>query len=292
MKPPVFAYHAPQTLPEALQLLEEHGEEAKILAGGQSLVPMLNFRLIAPEHLIDINRVQGLDAIAYADASWRIPALVRQREVERSDELARALPMLRQALVNVAHPQVRNRGTVCGSVAHADPAAELPAVMVALDASMEVRSRAGSRTVGAEDFFQFHLTTVLEPEELLTAIQIPELPPGSVCSFKEFAIRRGDFALAAVGAVVVPGPDGTVEQCRLVAAGVAPTPRRLRQSEAAVIGTRLEDEVLGDAEELARGDVSPTDDIHGDSEYRRRVVGVLARRALADIRDQLEESHD
>jgi aerobic carbon-monoxide dehydrogenase medium subunit len=292
MKPPVFAYHAPRTLPEALELLGQHGDEAKVLAGGQSLVPLLNFRLIAPEHLVDINRVEGLDSVSHENGSWLLPALVRQRQVERSTELAGALPLLRQALVNVAHPQVRNRGTVCGSVAHADPAAELPTVMVALDASMEVRSHSASRTIAAEDFFQFHLTTVLEPEELLTAVRIPEQPPGTLSAFREFAIRRGDFALAAVSAVVTMAADGTVERCRLVAAGVAPTPRRLSLCEAAVQGSRLQDEVLGDAEEAARSEVSPTDDIHGDSEYRRRVVGVLARRALSDIRHQLEENDD
>jgi aerobic carbon-monoxide dehydrogenase medium subunit len=292
MKPPVFAYHAPRTLPEALELLGQHGDEAKVLAGGQSLVPLLNFRLIAPEHLVDINRVEGLDSIGHDEGSWLLPALVRQRQVERSDELAAALPLLRQALVNVAHPQVRNRGTVCGSVAHADPAAELPTVMVALEASMEVRSHSASRTIAAEDFFQFHLTTALEPEELLTGVRIPEQPPGTLSAFREFAIRRGDFALAAVSAVVTMAADGTVARCRLVAAGVAPTPHRLSLSEAAVQGSRLQDEVLGDAEEAARSEVSPTDDIHGDSEYRRRVVGVLARRALSDIRNQLEENDD
>lgn len=287
MKPPVFAYHAPHTLPEALELLARYGDEAKVLAGGQSLVPLLNFRLIAPEHLVDINRVEGLDAIDRDAGGWRLSALVRQRQVERSAELADAVPLLRQALVNVAHPQVRNRGTVCGSLAHADPAAELPSVMVALGASMELRSHSSARTVAAEDFFQFHLTTVLEPEELLTAVHIPRQPPGSLFAFREFAIRRGDFALAAVSAVVTMAPDGTVGRCRLVAAGVAPTPHRLARSEDVVQGTRLEDEVLGDVEEVAR-----TDDIQGDNAYQRRVVGVLTRRALSDVRKQLEENDD
>jgi carbon-monoxide dehydrogenase medium subunit len=286
MKPPLFDYHSPRTVDEALALLGEHGDEAKVLAGGQSLVPLLNFRLIAPEHLVDINRVEGLDQVEQRDGEWILPALVRQRQVERSEALADSVPLLRQALVNVAHPQVRNRGTVCGSVAHADPAAELPMVMVALDASMEIRSQAASRTVRAEDFFEFHLTTVLEPEELLTAVRIPD-QRGTVSAFREFATRRGDFALAAVSVVATPGPDGTIASSRIVAAGVAPTPRRLLATEDVVRSTDLSDQVLGDAEEAVRGEVSPTDDIHADSEYRRRVIGVLTRRALADIRSQL-----
>ena len=281
MKPGRFSYHAPTSVAEALDLLDEHAGEAKVLAGGQSLMPLLAFRMAAPEHIVDINRLPGLDTPERTPSGWRLPALVRQRAVERSTELARELPLLRQALVQVAHPQIRNRGTVCGSLAHADPSAELPAVMTALDARMQVAARSGERTVAAEDFFVFHLTTALEPEEVLLGVEIDDLPPGTRTSFQEFATRHGDFGLASVAAVVTRAADGTVERCRLVAAGVAATPQRLRAAEDAVLGSRLEPQALVAAERAVHREVSPTGDVHASADYRRQLVSVLARRALA-----------
>jgi carbon-monoxide dehydrogenase medium subunit len=290
MKPGRFAYHAPRSLADVLELLADHGGEAKVLAGGQSLIPLLNFRMAGPEHLVDINRLPGLDQPRRTGTGWHIPALVRQRVVERSAELAADLPLLRTALMQVAHPQIRNRGTVCGSLAHADPAAELPAVMTALGANLHVVSQRGERTVAAEDFFVFHLTTALEEDELLLGVSIDDPPPGTTTSFREFATRRGDFALAGVAGVATRGDDGTVTACRLVAAGIGAIPQRLPAAEQVVVGSRLEPRALAAAERAVRHEVEPTGDVHAPAQYRRDLVGSLARRVLGDIsRGELPE---
>jgi carbon-monoxide dehydrogenase medium subunit len=283
VKPSRFSYHVPTTLPEALEALTAYSEEAKVLAGGQSLMPLLNYRMAAPEHLIDINRLPGLDQPERTMTGWRIPALVRQRTVERSAQVGAALPLLHQALPLVAHPQIRNRGTVCGSLAHADAAAELPAVMLALDARMQIVSTKGERTVSAEDFFVFHLTTALEDDELLLSVIVDDLPSGTTTAFQEFAARHGDFGLAAVAAVATRDGDGTVTECRLVAAGVGATPQRLIVAERVIVGSRLEPGALVAAEQAVRSEVAPTGDVHAPAAYRRQLVSVLARRALEDL---------
>ena len=288
MKPPPFRYHAPQSVTETLDLLDEYADEAKVLAGGQSLVPMLNFRLALPGHLIDINALPDLNTPVRTDTGWRIPALVRQRVAERSPQLGVSVPMLHYALTQVAHPQIRNRGTICGSLAHADPAAEMPTVMVALDATMMLASRGGTRTVPADDFFIFHLTSALEPNEMLLGVEIPDPAPITYTSFLEFAPRRGDFCVAGVAGSVTFDSDGRVRVCRLVAAGVAATPARLTQAETALVGTSFDDTALVEAAAAAQREVSPTGDVHGDERYRRRLVGVLTRRVLADIRIRKE----
>jgi carbon-monoxide dehydrogenase medium subunit len=296
MKPGRFSYSAPTSVAEVLDLLDTHAGEAKIMAGGQSLMPLLSFRMASPEHIVDINRLPDLDTPERTASGWHLPALVRQRAVERSAALADEVPLLRQALLQVAHPQIRNRGTVCGSLAHADPAAELPAVMTALDARMTVASRTGRRTVPAEDFFVFHLTTALEPDELLLGVEFDDLPPGTRTSFQEFATRHGDFGLASVAAVVTRDADGTVRRCRLVAAGVAATPQRLRAAEDAVVGSRLEPSALVAAERAVHHEVTPTGDVHASADYRRQLVAVLARRALAatgqDAPNEKSSEHD
>ncbi|TNC29059.1 FAD binding domain-containing protein [Amycolatopsis alkalitolerans] len=290
MKPGRFTYHAPRSLDEALALLAEHGDESKILAGGQSLMPLLNFRLAQIGHLVDINRIgEEFGTIGEGD-TIRLPALVRQRQAERSAALAEALPLLGQALRQVAHPQVRNRGTLCGSLAHADPAAELPTVMSVLDTTFTIASARGIRTVEVADFFQFHLTTALEPDELLLDVRIRRPAPGTVTVFHEFATRRGDFALAAIAAAVRFEGD-RVAGCRIAAAGVAPTPRRLTDVEALVTGSSLDTAVLAEARTAARESVEPTGDIHAGSAYRKRLTGVLVHRALADARAQQEAAH-
>jgi carbon-monoxide dehydrogenase medium subunit len=283
MKPSRFAYHAPQHLNQALDLLGEYGDEAKVLAGGQSLLPLLNFRIAAPEQLIDINRLPSLDAVERTSGGWRIPALVRQRAVERSADIAATVPLLTEALKQVAHPQIRNRGTVCGSLAHGDAAAELPAVMLALEATMSVASRSSERTVRAEDFFLFHLTTAVAEDELLLDVTVADLLPRTYSSFQEFATRHGDFGIAGVAAVVTFDESGVVTRCRLAAAGVAPTPVRLAVAERLVLGSRLEPEAVAEADAAARAEVSPTGDVHADAAYRRQLVGVLTRRALRDV---------
>ncbi len=283
MKPSRFTYHAPQELEAALDLLGQHGDEAKLLAGGQSLLPLLSFRMAAPEHIVDINRLTGLDTLRRTDTGWCIPALVRQRAVERSPEVAATVPLLIQALEQVAHPQIRNRGTVCGSLAHADAAAELPAVMLALEATMHLVSRAGERRISAEDFFVFHLTTAIADDELLLDVSVEDLRPRTYSSFQEFATRRGDFGIAGVAAVVTVDESGVVTRCRIVAAGVAPTPLRLVGAEQIVLGQRLEPAVLMAAGAAAREEVSPTGDVHAGAAYRRQLVGILTQRALRDV---------
>jgi carbon-monoxide dehydrogenase medium subunit len=292
MKPGRFAYHAPRELDEALAMLHEYGDEAKVLAGGQSLMPMLNFRLAQIEHLVDINRLQAdLTEVNWAADTLVIPALVRQRHVERSEEVARRVPVLAEALAQVAHPQIRNRGTVCGSLAHADPAAELPSVMSVLDATFTVASARGTRTIAVEDFFEFHLTTALEPDELLLKVRVNLPGPGTYSVFREFATRHGDFALAGVAALCQVDDDGVVRECRISAAGVSSTPQRLTGVEEHVIGQRLADDVVGEAERLTREAVDPTGDIHASAAYRRRLTGALVRKALAEVRAQQEVAH-
>ncbi|HWG02874.1 MAG TPA: FAD binding domain-containing protein, partial [Trebonia sp.] len=240
MKPPQFTYHAPVSVDEALGLLAEHGDQSKVLAGGQSLFPVLSYRLAAPEHLIDINRLPGLDQIETVAGGWRIPALVRQRQAERSAELGAGAPLVTEALAQVAHPQIRNRGTICGSLAHADSSAEMPAVMLALDARMTIAAAAGVRTVSADEFFLFHMTTAIEPHELLLAVEFDDAGPGTYTSFQEFAPRKGDFGLAGAAVTATFGDGGTVKRCRIVAAGVAPTPLRLAAAEEIITGSALD----------------------------------------------------
>ncbi len=289
MKPPRFAYHAPATVGEATAVLAEHADDAKVLAGGQSLVPMLNFRLAAPGHLVDINRLPGLDRIERTGSGWRIGALVRQRAAERSPGLAAGVPLLTEALRQVAHPPVRNRGTVCGSLAHGDSAAELPSVMVALGARMSLVRAGGSRQVGADDFFQFHLTTVIEPDELLTGVEFDEPPPRSYAAFGEFALRQGDFCLAGAAITATFGPGGQVERCRVVAAGVAPVPLRLAAVERLVTGSELDAPVLAAAQEAAGREVDPPGDARADADYRRHLLSVLVRRALGTVRERHDQ---
>jgi aerobic carbon-monoxide dehydrogenase medium subunit len=284
MKPSRFAHHAPAAVEEALGLLATYGDRSKVLAGGQSLVPVLSFRLAAPDHLIDINRLPGLDQISRTGTGWRIPALVRQRQAERSAELAASAPLLTDALAEVAHPQIRNRGTICGSLAHADASAEMPAVMLALNARMTIASAAGTRVVDADDFFLFHMTTAIEPDELLLSVEFDDAGPRTYTSFREFAPRKGDFCLAGVAATVTFGADGTVAGCRVVAAGVAATPLRLRPVEDLITGSSLDARVLAAAQRVTSGVVDPVGDVHADSAYRRQLAAVLVRRALTAVK--------
>jgi carbon-monoxide dehydrogenase medium subunit len=286
MKPPQFAYHAPASVDEALGLLAEYGDQSKVLAGGQSLFPVLAYRLAAPEHLIDINRLPGLGTIERTGGGWRIPALVRQRQAERSAELAAGAPLVTEALAQVAHPQIRNRGTICGSLAHADSAAEMPAVMLALNARMTIAAAPGVRTVGADEFFLFHMTTAIEPHELLLAVEFDQAGPRTYSSFQEFAPRQGDFGLAGAAVTVTFGGGGTVERCRVVAAGVAATPLRLTAVEELITGSALDARARAAAREAARAAVNPPGDVHAGAEYRRQLAAVLVHRALTAVHDK------
>ena len=279
MKPPAFDYHDPNSVEGALELLAEHGDEAKVLAGGQSLVPLLNFRLARPEHLIDINRVGELAGISREGGVLRIGAMTRQSTMERSQLVAGNWPLLAEALSYVAHAQIRNRGTVGGSVAHADPAAELPVALLTLDASFLVRSRRGERRIPASDFFVTHLTTALQPDEMLVEIAVPPPAAGSGSAFTEFSRRHGDFALG--GASVVLESDGA-GICTSAAVGLlaaAPTPLRAAAAERELVGSKIDGEAAAAASKAVEG-IEPTGDIHGSSEYRKGVIEVMVRRAI------------
>lgn len=274
MKPPPFGYHAPSTLDEALDALAA-APSGKVLAGGQSLIPLLNMRLAAPSALVDINRVAGLDTVRAGDGGVRVGALARHARVERSAEAAAVQPLLGRALRHVAHPVIRNRGTVVGSLAHADPAAELPAVLAVLGGTVEAASARGRRTVPAAGFFTGPLESALAPDELAVSAFFPAQPPRTGCAFTETARRHGDYALAGVAAVVTLDGDLRVSAARAGLLGVSATPLVLDLAGAAGPG--------GDWKAAAahvRESVDPEPDIHAGAEYRRHLTGVLAERAL------------
>ncbi len=280
MKPPPFRYLRPDTEEGVLDALAEYGDEAKLLAGGQSLVPLLNFRLARPSVLIDLELVDTLRGIERRDGTFVVGAMTRQSEAERSEDLRSSCPLVGQALALVGHLQIRNRGTVGGSVAHADPAGELPAVALALDAELIVRGSTGDRSVSAAEFFVGPFTTVLGPDELLTHVRFPDTL-GARTMFLELARRSGDFALAGVCAID-RGARGTADVA-LVGIGVGGSPVRLSTAEAAVHGRELTEEVVREAAEAASAAVDPPSDIHADGEYRRELLGVLVRRALRGV---------
>lgn len=282
MKPPAFAYSAPTAVQEALTLLGGLGADGKVLAGGQSLIPMLNMRLAAPAHLVDINGLAGeLGAIEVDDGGVRVGALARHAAVERSAEVARALPLLPQALRLVAHPVIRNRGTVVGSLAHADPSAELPAVLCLLDGSVELASVSGRRTVSAGDFFLGPLATAAGPGELVTSAWFPTPPAGTRTSFVEVTRRHGDYAICGVAIALTIDGDGTVTRARAAYVSVSDVPLVLDLADA-LVGHRPDEAALSAAGRLAAAAVHPDGDIHATAEYRRHLAGVLTSRALRE----------
>jgi carbon-monoxide dehydrogenase medium subunit len=279
VKPPVFEYTAVRSIDEAVAELRQHGDAAKLLAGGQSLVPLLNMRLAAPERLIDLNRVPELAFITVRDGGLAVGAMTRQRAVERSTLAAAQVPLLADALPWVGHFQIRNRGTVGGSLSHADPAAELPAVALCLDARFTARGPAGVRTLAAGEFFVAQLTTALAPTELLTEVWFPAPPAGSGSAWIELARRHGDYALVGVAAVVTLAGD-RVREARLALTGVGDRPVRARAAEARLAGESLTPSVLADVAEAARQAIEPGSDIHASAAYRRHLAGVLVGRAI------------
>lgn len=280
MKPPPFEYDDPRTLADALALLAEHGDGAKVLAGGQSLVPLLNFRLARPDRLIDINGVSELDYLRFENGSLRIGALTRHSALERSAEVAQRVPLLTEAVRLVGHVQIRNRGTVGGSVAHADPAAELPVALTALDARFHARSQSGERTLSAGELFRTHLTTALAADELLTEVEVPVPPEGTGYAFVEFARRHGDFALGGAAVLVELAPGGSCERTAIALLAAASTPLRRPEVEAWLAGRGIDEGTAAEAAERSVADIHPTGDIHGGGEYRRGLVQVMIRRAL------------
>lgn len=284
MKPSPFAYHAPRTIDEACEILARHAETSKVLAGGQSLVPLLNLRLARADHLIDINRVKGLDQIRAQSGAVRIGASASQGTVERSADVKAALPLLTGALSHVSHHQIRNRGTVVGSICHADPAAELPAVWLAVGGELTAKSTSGTRTLRAEDFFVSYFTTALKANEIATEIRFNAGNGATGWSIQEVARRHGDFALVGVVARVSLNK-GAVSEARLVAFGAGATPLRIAAAEKAVVGMSAkqpDEAALRDAAAKVAAGVSPVEDVHASADYRRHVVGVLTQRALSE----------
>jgi carbon-monoxide dehydrogenase medium subunit len=283
MKPAPFEYRRPESLDEALAIFAELGTDAKALAGGQSLVPAMNFRLARPAVVVDLNRIAPLTYIEErADGGLSIGAMTRQRVAERSGTVAAKAPLLSEALPWIAHPQIRNRGTIGGSLAHGEPAAELPAVMVALDARFLLKSRTASRTVAAQDFYAGRCTTVLGPDELLIEIQIPARPPSAASSFKEVARRHGDLALVGVAVQLTMDQRGVCSSARIALLSAGDRPVLAAKAMAVLAGAELKQTSIEEAARVAAESVEPPADIHASSGYRRQLVRVLVGRALTE----------
>jgi len=281
VKPAPFEYHAPDTLEEALALLGEHGFGAKLLAGGQSLIPAMNFRLSQPAVLIDLN---GVDELVYVRedgaAGLRIGAMTRQRTLEHSDLVAARAPLLAETMPWIAHPQIRNRGTVGGSLAHADPAAELPAVMLAREACFELRGPAGSRTVPASEFFTGLFGTAMQPDELLVEARLDPLPDRTGTAFEEIARRHGDYALAGVAAVLTVDEAGRCTRARIALFSVSDGPTVATGAADLLPGRELDEAAIREAADVTARDLDPPGDIHASATYRRHLAGHLTARAL------------
>lgn len=281
MKPASFDYARADSVAHAVELLSQAGSDAKIIAGGQSLMPMMNFRLVKPSLLVDINAIPNIDRVERVGDRLRLGALVRHRMTAENADIQASIPILHAAMKHVAHLTVRNRGTFCGSVCHADPAAEMPMMTLLLNGVVNASSVRGERTIAAHDFFAGSLVTVLEADELVTSIDIDTLPDGTGWGFEEFSRRHGDYALAAV-AVTMMARDGAARDVRIGIMGVGETPMRLPELEAMVDGQAV-NEGLKDAliRRLAQT-ITPNSDLNGSSEYRRHLAGALLGRAIAD----------
>jgi aerobic carbon-monoxide dehydrogenase medium subunit len=282
MKPPRFLYACPRSLDEALTLVAVHGDAGKVLAGGQSLVPLLNLRLAEPKVLIDLNRIGELSFLRRENGTLRIGAMSRHRAVEVSREASEAEPLLGRAAREIGHLAIRNRGTIGGSLAHADPAAEWPLVAVALDARLTLRSAQRTRSLSARDFFVGPLTTAAEPDEILTEVAFPAAPAGSRFGFCELSRRPGDFAVVAVACRVARDEAGSCRTATLAVGGAHGTPLHVAAIERILTGSRGEEGALREAADAAARAVDPGSDVHGSAAYRRRMVAVLARRALEE----------
>ena len=281
MKLPPFDYACPTSVSEAVALLASHDGEAKPLAGGQSLVPMLAFRVASPTLLVDLRKVAELRQIKISNEGVALGAMVRWREILDDARLRTAHPLLLAAVEHVAHYQIRNRGTVGGSMAHADPAAEMPGIAVACDAKIAVVGKAGARVIDAADFFQGPLMTALQADEIITEIRLPLWPAKRRFGFQEFARRRGDFAMAAA-ALFYDEDGGKARNAHVGAIGVADRPLRLKAAEDAINGNAIDEGVIAKAEAAASASVNPDDDIHASGAYRKALIGVMVERALRD----------
>lgn len=289
MKPPPFAYHAPEGLLEAVECLTSYGEDSRLLAGGQSLIPMMNLRLVHPAALIDLRRISELQGIDARSDAIRIGAMTSQHELGTSPEVAKRFPIIEAAAAYVGHPAIRNRGTVGGNVANADPASELPAVFVALDATMQVRGLRGERSLPAKGFFLDAYTTGIQPDEILTRIDVPDLLPRTGWGFEEYSRRHGDFALIAVATLVTLDSDGVISRARVVIVGVAPMPFRCEAAEAALVGQPPHAVLLDEVGGIVAAAVSPESDLHASAEYRTHLARTFTVRSLSSALVRAQE---
>jgi len=289
VKLPPVEYEAPTTIDEAVGLLAEHQDDASVLAGGQSLIPLLALRLARPAVLVDINGVAELSGISAADGQVTIGAMTREYQAEESETIAGAVPLLAAALPLIGHEAIRSRGTVGGSLAHADPAGELPAVARALDAEFEVHSRSGMRVIGAADWFEGYLATARRPDEILTWVRFPAAGPGTGAAFEEIARRHGDFAIVGLAAQLTLA-DGVISDARLAFSGVADVPVRATAAEELLIGQQPAAEPFEAAAQTAAADLDPPGDLHGSPEYRKKIAATLVRRALQAAADNAVNS--
>lgn len=281
MKPPPFKYLAPDSLEQALELMAQYGGEAKLLAGGQSLIPAMNFRVAQPAVLVDLNRIPELDYLQpHEDASLAVGAMTRQRDLELAPQVAERVPLLHECMPHVAHPQIRNRGTLGGSLAHADPAAELPVVAVAASARMKAESSQGERWIEADQFFQGMFTTALQPGEILVEVVFPPAEPGTGWSFLEVSRRRGDYAMLGVAAGLSLNAQGICSAARLVYMNAGDGPIAARQAAAGLAGQRPGPEAFEQAAAAAQQEIEPLGNVHATVAFQRHLAMVLTRRAL------------
>jgi carbon-monoxide dehydrogenase medium subunit len=288
VKLPYVDYEAPTTIAEAVDSLAEHQDDASVLAGGQSLIPLLALRLARPAVLIDINGLRELSGVSVTDGRVAVGAMTREYVAEESETLAGAVPLLASALPMIGHEAIRSRGTIGGSLAHADPAAELPAVARALDAEFVVRSRTGERVIPAAEWFEGYLATARRPDEILVEVRFPAARPGTGATFQEVARRHGDFAIVGLAASLTLA-DGAISDARLAFSGVADVPVRAAAAEEVLAGERPSPELFEEAARRATAGLDPPADLHGSSEYRKKVAATLVRRGLRTAADNAHE---
>ena len=280
MKPAPFTYAAPSTLEETLALLAEHGDTAKLLAGGQSLMPLMNLRLARPQYIIDLNRIAGLDDLQERDSALVVGTMARQRSLERLPIVRQHYPLLYEATTLIGHVAIRNRGTVGGSIAHADPAAELPAVLLAHGGSVQVQGPRGTRQIGADNLFRTYLTTALEPDEILTEVYFPRWPAGTGWCFMEESRRHGDFAMVGVAVLLTLDTAHRCTQVAVALCGVGDRPHKVAAAPTLLLGHALDEARLRDVAQAAASEIEPETDLHASAEFRRHLSAVLTQRAL------------
>ena len=289
MKPAPFEYHVPDSLEQALDLMNQHAGEAKILAGGQSLVPAMNFRVVQPSILIDLNRIGELGFIREEGETVRIGAMTRERHLEFDSSIAKRVPLLTEATPFIAHPQIRNRGTIGGSIVNADPAAELPVLMLALDARLKAKNVSGERWIDAHDFFAGMFTTALTPDEILVAIELPSMPPHTGWSFMEVAPRAGDYALMGVAALVTLDENGKCKQAKMVYLNAGDGPVDAKEAAKILQGEKLNDKLIESSAAVAsEKEINPFGNVHTSAEFQRHLANVLTKKALKQATQRAE----